>query len=447
MSTSKGQARLLSVLLGVAAWSASWNAQAVPSFARQTGLPCQACHTVFPELTGFGRLFKLNGYVLTGLQQIEAPSSTASSGLKLNEIPPLSAMFQAGFTHLNQSQPDTQNNDVQFPQQFSLFFAGEITPHIGTFLQASYSQPDDHVTWDNTDIRYANHARLYGDTIFGITGNNNPTVQDVWNSTPAWGFPWSGSATAPTPSATALVDGALAEDVAGLGGYTFLGRHLYIEATGYRSAHIGQPQPTSASNDTISGLAPYWRLAWQQDVPNGDLEVGTYGLYASLYPSGISGPTDNYTDVAVDTQYQYYLGNERNDNISAHATFIHEYQNLNGTFAAGGSSKPSDNLNTFRMDGTYHFGSHAALTLGYFNVNGSTDSGLYAPESVTGSGSGSPDSSGFVAQAAYLPWQNTKFVLQYRGYTKFNGGNSNYDGFGRSASDNNTLYLLAWLVW
>jgi len=34
---------------------------AVPSFARQTGMACAACHTVFPELTPFGREFKLNG--------------------------------------------------------------------------------------------------------------------------------------------------------------------------------------------------------------------------------------------------------------------------------------------------------------------------------------------------------------------------------------------------
>jgi hypothetical protein len=27
------------------------NAQAVPSYARQTGMPCAACHTTPPELT------------------------------------------------------------------------------------------------------------------------------------------------------------------------------------------------------------------------------------------------------------------------------------------------------------------------------------------------------------------------------------------------------------
>ena len=41
-------------------------ALAVPSFARQTGQPCAACHTAFPELTPFGRRFKLGGYTLEG---------------------------------------------------------------------------------------------------------------------------------------------------------------------------------------------------------------------------------------------------------------------------------------------------------------------------------------------------------------------------------------------
>jgi hypothetical protein len=41
------------------------DALAVPSFARQTGLSCNVCHTNPPELTAFGRNFKLKGYVLT----------------------------------------------------------------------------------------------------------------------------------------------------------------------------------------------------------------------------------------------------------------------------------------------------------------------------------------------------------------------------------------------
>jgi hypothetical protein len=40
------------------------DALAVPSFARQTGFECVACHVSWPELTAVGRQFKLGGYTL-----------------------------------------------------------------------------------------------------------------------------------------------------------------------------------------------------------------------------------------------------------------------------------------------------------------------------------------------------------------------------------------------
>src|SRR5271165_2662928 len=69
-------------LLRVARWLASglavgaaWiglsaPAQAIPLFARQTGHECQACHISFPELTAYGREFKLNGYTFGTAQPI-----------------------------------------------------------------------------------------------------------------------------------------------------------------------------------------------------------------------------------------------------------------------------------------------------------------------------------------------------------------------------------------
>src|ERR1700757_120336 len=41
-------------------------ANALPSFARQTGQPCGTCHTDFPALTPYGRRFKLLGYTPGG---------------------------------------------------------------------------------------------------------------------------------------------------------------------------------------------------------------------------------------------------------------------------------------------------------------------------------------------------------------------------------------------
>ena len=71
---------------------------------------------------------------------------------------------------------------------------------------------------DNTDLRYANQTKLGGKELdYGITLNNNPAVQDLWNSTPAWGFPWISSEAGVSPIAGAVIDGTLGGDVAGAG--------------------------------------------------------------------------------------------------------------------------------------------------------------------------------------------------------------------------------------
>src|SRR6202045_2529971 len=55
-------------------------AQALPSFARQTGQPCGTCHTDFPALTPFGRRFKLLGYTVGGGEFRTTPFPAFPSG-------------------------------------------------------------------------------------------------------------------------------------------------------------------------------------------------------------------------------------------------------------------------------------------------------------------------------------------------------------------------------
>src|SRR5207248_3087809 len=99
---------------------------------------------------------------------------------------------------------------------------------------------------------------------FGLSVNNNPTVQDVWNSTPAWGFPYGSSAVAPTPGAATLIDGTLGQQVAGLTAYTMWNDRVYGEFGAYRSAPLGIQRPLNASaTGVISGAAPYWGLAFR----------------------------------------------------------------------------------------------------------------------------------------------------------------------------------------
>ncbi len=446
-TTRCATSRALSVglLLLAAVTFTARDAYAVPSFARQTGLACSSCHTVFLELTPFGRAFKLHGYTAQGMKELEEPGTAQAPALKINRTFPLSVMLQTSVTRTDTKQPGTQNGNVEFPQQLSLFLAGEITPHIGTFIQATYAGQDDHFALDNADIRYSDSTQLgRKELIYGITLNNNPTVEDLWHTTPAWGWPFAASESAPTPAAAALIDGGLGQQVAGLGAYGLWNKHLYGTVTLYRSAHIGSSQPpSSADSDTIRDVAPYWRLAWQQNLGTNYLEVGTYGMFAQLYPSGVSGSTDKYTDVAFDTQFERPFGK---DWLSAHATYIYENQQLDATYGAGDSSNHSNKLHTFRLDAIYHLRSRLSLALGYFMTHGTSDSGMYSPAEIEGSANGSPNSNGLNAEIGFFPWQNVRLSLLYTAYMQFNGRTNNYDGSGRSSFDNNTLYLLAWLM-
>ena len=420
------------------------NSYAIPSFSRQTNMACNACHTVFPRLTTFGRIFKLNGYNVTGNSTIESQDKNGKTMLKILTLSPISVMFQTSYTHLNTKQPGTQNDNIEFPQQLSLFYGGGIAPHLGMFIQMTYEAQSGTIGLDNTDLRYANNTTLFGKgLVYGFTLNNNPTVQDVWNSTPAWGFPFAGPDVAPTPQEATMIEGGLSQAVAGVGAYALFNNLVYGEFSIYRSAQLAVPAPPdSTSSGIIKGVSPYWRLSFQKNWSKHYLEIGTFGLNTQLYPAGVSGLTNGYLDLGFDLQYEYAMNI---GNIVLHSSFINEKRSLKATFDAGDSANEKVNLNSFKVDGTVYFQKGFAATIGYFTVSGDQDEGLYTPEPVSGNRTGVPNSNGFIAQIDFLPWYNTNFSLQYTYYTKFNGAKTDYDGFGRSAMDNNAIYLLVWV--
>lgn len=462
---------------GVALWfGGAPQALAVPSFARQTGMACEACHTVFPELTHFGRVFKANGYILQNLKQVRDVTGKKEELLELSQTPALSIMAQISYSQLKTTLPDqsipgapgiAQSGTAGFPQQLSLFYAGKIAPHFGAWFQLTYSNASGSIGIDNSDLRFADAMLMPDDKplTYGLSLNNNPTLQDLWNSTPGFGFPYGASNAAVSPMAASEIDGTLAQQVAGLTAYAFWNESLYAELGGYRSAKQGTtnsltgaagPLDGTASN-VIHGLSPYWRVAYEHNWDRNSLEVGVYGADFKLLPGAagasgpvpLTGPANRFKDVAEDFQYQF--GGEQHL-LTVAGTHIHEDMTLDATFASGGSANPANTLNTTRIWATYYYRRHFGGTVGHFRTSGSTDSTLYGPTPPGGPGvitsaAGSPDTDGWIAELDYLPWLNVKLSAQYIAYSKFNGSGTNYDGVGRNASGNNVLYFLLWFAY
>jgi hypothetical protein len=435
--------------------------RAVPSFARQTGMACQACHTVFPELTPFGRAFKLNAYQVDNLPQVQGITSSKEYELLLNQVPPLSMMFQTSYTKTKTAVPDlatstsdSQNGQILFPQQASLFYAGRIAPGLGGFVQITYDSESGNVHWDNTEIRYARQTTLAAQSLtWGITMNNNPTVQDPWNSTPAWQTPFDQrSSAAPTPGAATALDGLLGGRVAGLTGYLWWKNSVYAEFGVYKSAPQGQgftngagPLDSTTGGGVLISNAPYWRVAYEHQWGRHSLSAGAYGIEAKFSPQGqpVGPPADRLSDRALDGQYQF-IGDEHI--FSVMATVIRERQNLDATFALGGSENATNDLKTTRLGASYFYQRTYGGSLGVFSTTGSSDAVLFVPGPVVGFANNSPNTKGWIAELTYVPWLNVKLLAQYVAYQKFNGAGSNFDGSGRNASDNDTFYLLAWLA-
>jgi hypothetical protein len=415
------------------------------------------CHvgSFGPQLTSYGRNFKINAYQNGEPTKDELKKYMQGfSGMVLGGAEHTDQDLRKGVELTDKQARYHTNNNVTV-DQISLFYGSPLTSHIGMLGQLTYDNAAEQLSWDNTDIRYANATQLYGkDLVYGISVNNNPSVQDVWQTTPAWQFPYLTSAFLPSPTASTYISG-MGMSVAGAGVYGLWDNLIYAEISGYTTLpnSVQRAVGITGSNesDHLNNISPYWRLALQHDFGPHYVEFGTYGIHANRYPGNVrNAGTDSFTDFALDATYQFTSPNGKHS-VSAYATAVREHADLSATFAGGGSANSTNNLTDLHANISYYYDNTYGITFGPFSTTGSADSVLYATPV-----NNKPDTTGWVLQADYTPfgkedsfgypYLNMRYFVQYTAYTKFNGLSSNYDGTGRNASDNNLLFAGIWFA-
>lgn len=396
-------------------------AQALPAFARQTGQNCVACHAggQFPELTPYGRLFKLTGYTIG---ERELPVS-------------MMAVVTSNKQRINDpTQGKTQDGSPIF-NTASLFFAGKISENMGGFAQITYnnydSQNPDTGAWaahsgsDNLDIRYADHLiNLNRDLIYGVTLHNNPGMQDVFNSAPAWGYAVVPGSTGVGNGATPMLDGGLGQQVAGIGAYAYWNKMLYAELTGYRTGDgvFSFMTQGNGGQNYIKGTNPYVRLALTKEWGPHNAMIGLTRLDVRQYTdqTDFSGPTDHFRDNAIDAQYQYLLDPYT---LTASITRIRERIDY------GTAGQPSDSINSLRAKASFTYQAKYGATLSYFNMTNTLGQ----------------ESTGWTPEVFWTPVQYVRLGLQYTSFSKNEGVPDPRDPtLMLNGKDNNTLFFYIW---
>lgn len=430
-------------------------AQAVPSYARQTGSECASCHVggFGPQLTPYGIRFKIGGY-------------TDTDG-KSGNIP-LSAMMVVNATRTAKDVPEADkidhfatNNNVAM-QEASVFVAGRLADNIGSFAQITYSGVDRKFAVDQVDLRYARSLKL-GDKemTVGLSLNSNPTLTDPFNTLGQWRFPYTASDFNPGFGPLAPMVESLGGGVMGLNAYAFYDDSIYAELGLYTNLSKNTLRIFNTDDlGKFKGVGTYGRLAYFKDRKRDNFSVGLLGFSADIQPDRTElGVADKYRDLGIDASYQY-LGNRKHI-FTANASYVKEWQRLD--FTLGGTDNTHNSINQLRLATSYHYDQTWGGTLGLFDMRGKSNAGLYTGDTAgdgtglpTGSISGHPNTSGYILQADWTPWgkegswgngwANVRLGIQYTGYNRFMGGSTYLDSEGneRRARDNNTTMLFLW---
>src|SRR5579859_857617 len=139
------------------------------------------CHVggLGPQLTVFGREFKLHGYTA-----------------RVKNNLPLAVFAQTSYNSTAKGQSDKVApgfgaNDNFALDQVSLFVAGGVGQHLGAFIQTTYDGVAKAFHLDNLDVRAVTTASLgRSKAVLGSNPHNHPSLPGPFNPPPRRGLPY-----------------------------------------------------------------------------------------------------------------------------------------------------------------------------------------------------------------------------------------------------------------
>ena len=279
------------------------DAEAVPSFARQTGMTCLSCHfQAFPALNGMGRSFRAGGYTMKGVQtSIEGENMDLPSTLNM-------AIFWKNF-YVTKNGHETA--EIVWEDEIVTFAAGRVGPSTGFLFELGL----------NGGVEVAETTTAAGDTVgaageLGFTLFNNAKVHFNVAQAGSINFaviPWSTDAAGaafgmelmntsaqrsqrPIEKRSAFQPGSPLGITQGEGnGITFNASDL---GSGW-SVSYGMWGPVhNGGHVSITGLATHLRASYFLDLAGFDTGISYLANAGTVAASSDGGTTQNY-DIVV----------------------------------------------------------------------------------------------------------------------------------------------------
>lgn len=444
-------------------------ASAVPSFARQTGLSCDTCHTVFPHLTPFGRDFKLHGYtydyseLIKAVREIEKNEAKEERGipnLVINKIPMVSvrivSMFneQVGGKGVPKGKVTAGQGFVSIPEGYSdesivhivkasnIFIAGEVTPNIGTFLE--FTGPND-TGGDTFGVGFldlvlvAPPTTVHGhDLTYGVRATDSVAADDPSNTVGNFGLTttlmgMSDHATLFDPYQAGKIIGG--EAYAMLGGFSHGGVYGAVgifhpthsqTGTSFETGNIsGEPAKTVQEGDFLGAknVDEYFRLSfWLPSYKNIYSEIGSFGYHGNenmtaTSLANLANPNfrDNYYNFGIDTQTQW-IADKHLVELFAVYQLQHDSKFFDEDLFTGNlGNGESVTRQGFGIEASYYYRRTYGAYIRYFYEHSSQVKDVNVGATVLG--------------LSWYPYQNVNLRVETALFNRYNRGSAQFGEF------------------